>query len=81
MAFGNDADDGHDEPGVFTGAWAENPVNKERIPIYAADYVLYEYGTGIVMGVPAHDARDFDFAKNFEIDIHPVIDSPEMQKN
>ena len=53
--------------GVFTGAYAINPVNDERIPIWIADYVLTGYGTGAIMAVPAHDERDFDFAKKFDI--------------
>ena len=54
-----------------------NPINDEFIPIWIADYVLMGYGTGAVMGVPAHDARDFEFAKQFQIDIVPVI-SPDI---
>ncbi len=52
-----------DKTGVFTGAYAVNPVNDERIPIWIADYVLMGYGTGAIMAVPAHDERDFEFAK------------------
>lgn len=59
--------------GVFTGAYAINPINEELIPIWIADYVLIHYGTGAVMGVPAHDERDFSFAKQYEIPIRPVI--------
>ncbi len=60
--------------GVWTGAFALNPVNGEKIPIWIADYVLISYGTGAVMGVPAHDARDFEFATKFDIPIKVVID-------
>ncbi len=60
--------------GVFTGAYAINPVTKEEIPIWIADYVLMGYGTGAVMAVPANDERDFDFALQYEIPIRPVID-------
>src|SRR6266542_2987786 len=59
--------------GVFTGAYAINPANNERIPIWIADYVLPSYGTGAVMGVPAHDERDFEFAKKFGLEIRPVV--------
>ena len=60
--------------GVWTGAYAENPVTKDKIPIWIADYVLMGYGTGAVMGVPAHDERDFAFASQYGIPIFPVID-------
>jgi len=62
-----------EKTGVFTGAYAINPVNGKRIPIWVADYVLISYGTGAIMAVPAHDERDHTFAKKFEIDIIPVI--------
>jgi len=61
--------------GVFTGRYAVDPVNGAIVPIYIADYVMMGYGTGAIMGVPAHDQRDFDFAKKFGIDIIPVVDS------
>lgn len=64
-----------DKTGVDTGLRVINPVNGEEIPLFVADYVLAGYGTGIVMGVPAHDARDFAFAKKFELPIVPVIDT------
>jgi leucyl-tRNA synthetase len=67
----------HEKTGVFTGAYARNPINGEQVPIYVADYVLHEYGTGIVMGVPAHDERDFDFAKNFDLPCPVVIKVPD----
>jgi leucyl-tRNA synthetase len=62
-----------EKTGVFTGAYAVNPVNQARIPIWIADYVLMSYGTGAIMAVPAHDERDFAFAKKFELPIVPVI--------
>src|SRR5207249_1929838 len=58
--------------GVFTGAFAINPVNAEKLPIWIADYVLISYGTGAIMAVPAHDERDFAFAKQFDLPIRPV---------
>jgi len=61
--------------GVFTGAYAFNPVNNERIPIWIADYVLMGYGTGAIMAVPAHDERDFEFANQFSIPIIEVVSS------
>lgn len=63
--------------GVFTGAYAVNPVNGEEIPIYVADYVLDTYGTGCVMAVPAHDERDFDFATRYHLPIRQVIAAPD----
>jgi leucyl-tRNA synthetase len=63
-----------EKTGVFIGAYAVNPVNNERIPIWIADYVLMTYGTGAIMGVPAHDERDFAFALKFGLPIIPVID-------
>ncbi len=62
-----------EKTGVFTGAYAINPVNKQRIPIWIADYVLMTYGTGAIMAVPAHDERDFAFARKYELAIVPVI--------
>ena len=61
--------------GAFTGAYCINPVNGKRVPIWIGDYVLYSYGTGAVMGVAAHDERDYDFAKKFGLDIVRVIKS------
>ena len=61
--------------GVFLGRYAINPVNGERIPVYAADYVLAEYGTGAIMAVPAHDQRDLDFAKAFDLPVRMVVDT------
>ncbi len=62
-----------EKSGVFTGGYAINPVNGERVPVWIADYVLISYGTGAIMAVPAHDERDFEFAKQFGIDIKPVV--------
>ena len=63
-----------DKTGVFTGAYAINPVNNKLIPIWISDYVLSTYGTGAIMAVPAHDERDYAFAKKFGIDIIPVLE-------
>ncbi len=60
--------------GVFTGAYVIHPFTKEEIPVWTSDYVLMDYGTGAIMAVPAHDERDFAFAKNFNLPIKPVID-------
>src|SRR5437773_8737274 len=62
-----------EKTGVFTGAYAINPVNAERIPIWVADYVLLGYGTGAIMGVPAHDERDLEFARKFDLPIREVV--------
>ncbi len=62
-----------EKTGVFTGAYAMNPVNQELIPIWIADYVLITYGTGAIMAVPAHDQRDFEFARKFGLEIRVVI--------
>jgi leucyl-tRNA synthetase len=62
-----------EKTGVFTGGYAINPVNEERIPVWIADYVLLTYGSGAIMAVPAHDQRDFEFARQFELSIVPVI--------
>ncbi len=71
--MGSDTDDGKEKTGVFTGSYATNPATGESVPIYAASYVLMGYGTGIVMGVPAHDERDFEFAVNFDLHRPAVI--------
>ena len=63
--------------GVFLGTYAINPVNQEKLPVWAADYVLAEYGTGAVMGVPAHDQRDLDFAKEFKLKVVKVVETQE----
>ena len=64
----------NEKTGVFLGRYAVNPVNGKEIPIYISDYVLMGYGTGAIMAVPAHDQRDFDFAKKFDLEIVPVVD-------
>jgi len=66
-----------EKSGVFTGAYAINPVNDEKIPVWIADYVMMSYGTGAIMAVPAHDARDNEFAEKFEIPIIEVVEAPE----
>lgn len=63
--------------GIFLGTYVIHPFTKERIPLYVADYVLSEYGTGAVMGVPAHDTRDYEFSKKYNIPIKYVIRSKE----
>ena len=63
-----------EKTGVFTGRYAIDPVNDREVPIFISDYVLMGYGTGAIMAVPAHDQRDFDFAKKFDLDIIPVVD-------
>jgi len=65
--------------GVFIGSYATNPMNGERVPIYVADYVMMGYGTGAIMGVPAHDTRDFEFAKRYELPIPVVIAPPDWK--
>ena len=64
--------------GVFTGGYAINPVNDERIPIWIADYVLMTYGTGAIMAVPAHDQRDFEFARKYDLEVRVVVQPEEM---
>jgi len=66
-----------EKTGVFTGAYAINPVNDKKIPIWVADYVMMTYGTGAIMAVPAHDERDFQFALKYGLPIIPVIDRPD----
>lgn len=65
--------EGREKTGVWTGSYAINPVNEAKIPIWIADYVLMDYGTGAIMAVPAHDQRDFEFAKQFGLAIQPVV--------
>ena len=67
-----------DKTGVFTGAYAINPVNHKKVPIWIADYVLASYGTGAIMAVPAHDERDYAFAKKFNLDIIPVLEGGDV---
>ena len=69
-----------EKTGVFTGAYAINPVNGKEIPIWISDYVLSSYGTGAIMAVSAHDERDYEFAKKFGIDIIPVIEGGDVSK-
>lgn len=69
-----------DKTGVFTGAYAINPVNNKQIPIWIADYVLASYGTGAIMAVPAHDTRDYEFATKFGLDIIPVLEGGDISK-
>ena len=66
-----------EKTGVFTGAYAINPVNREKIPIWIADYVLISYGTGAIMAVPGHDTRDYEFATKFNLPIVEVVRPPE----
>lgn len=69
-----------EKTGVFTGAYAINPVNDERIPIWIADYVMVTYGTGAIMAVPAHDQRDFEFARAYDLPIRVVIQPEDMDE-
>ena len=66
-----------EKTGVFTGSYVINPLNGERVPVWVADYVLSNYGTGAVMGCPAHDERDFEFAEKFNLPITTVVEKPE----
>jgi leucyl-tRNA synthetase len=67
-----------EKSGVFTGGFAINPVNNEKVPVWIADYVLISYGTGAIMAVPAHDERDMEFAQQFSIPIRPVVQPPQQ---
>ena len=69
-----------EKDGVFTGSYAINPLNNKRLPIWIADYVLLSYGTGAIMAVPAHDERDFTFARKYSLDIEVVIAPPEWDE-
>ena len=69
-------EESREKTGVFTGGYAVNPVNGERIPVWIADYVLLSYGSGAIMAVPAHDQRDFEFARTFGLPVVPVIEPP-----
>jgi leucyl-tRNA synthetase len=73
-------EEGEEKTGVFTGAYAVNPLTEERIPIWIADYVLMGYGTGAIMAVPAHDARDFSFARQYGLPIRVVIQPDETEQ-
>lgn len=68
-----------DKSGVFTGAYAINPINGKKVPIWVADYVLITYGSGAIMAVPAHDERDYEFAKQFDLEIIPVLDGGDIE--
>jgi leucyl-tRNA synthetase len=68
-----------EKTGIFTGSYAVNPANGARLPIWVADYVLTGYGTGAIMAVPAHDARDFEFAARYGLPVVPVIEPPDLQ--
>ncbi|MEM9088495.1 MAG: leucine--tRNA ligase [Cyanobacteria bacterium P01_F01_bin.53] len=65
--------EGREKTGVWTGSYAINPVNDEKVPIWTADYVMMDYGTGAIMAVPAHDQRDFEFARKFELPVKVVV--------
>lgn len=69
-----------EKTGAFTGAYAVNPVNGKKLPIYISDYVLTSYGTGAIMAVPAHDTRDYEFAKKFNLGIIPVLEGGDVSK-
>src|SRR5690606_11984249 len=69
-----------DKTGVFTGAFAINPVNDEKVPIWIADYVLATYGTGAIMSVPGHDERDWEFARKFDLPIVEVISGGNIEE-
>ncbi|MGG2072675.1 leucine--tRNA ligase [Lysinibacillus irui] len=69
-----------EKTGVFTGAYAVNPINGKKVPIWIADYVLVSYGTGAIMAVPAHDERDYEFATAFGLDIVPVLEGGDISK-
>lgn len=70
-----------EKSGVFTGAFAINPVNSEKIPIWIADYVMISYGTGAIMAVPAHDTRDLEFAQKFNLPVRTVVQAPAGQES
>ncbi|MFR5684309.1 MAG: leucine--tRNA ligase, partial [Clostridia bacterium] len=68
-----------EKTGVFTGSYAINPVNGKEVPIWISDYVLATYGTGAIMAVPAHDERDYEFAKKFNLEIIPVLEGGDIE--
>src|SRR5579863_4394356 len=70
-----------EKTGVFTGSYAINPINNDAVPIYLSSFVIADYGTGIVMGVPAHCERDFDFAQQYDLPIQEVISSPDIKRD
>lgn len=67
-----------EKSGVFTGSYLTNPINKEKLPVWISDYVLLSYGTGAIMGVPAHDSRDFEFVREFNLEVRRVIEGGEL---
>lgn len=69
-----------EKTGAFTGAYAVNPANGKKIPVFISDYVLTSYGTGAIMAVPAHDERDYEFAKKFNLEIIPVLEGGNIEK-
>ncbi len=73
--------DDMEKEGVFTGSYAINPLTKEKVPVYTGNFVVADYGSGMVMAVPAHDQRDFEFAKKYEIPIKTVVYSEEQEKD
>ncbi len=74
-------DEKQEKEGIFTGAYAVNPLNNEKVPVWVGNFVLMEYGTGAIMSVPAHDQRDFEFAKKYNIPIRIVIQNAEKDLN
>jgi leucyl-tRNA synthetase len=73
------ASDAVEKAGIFTGRYVINPVNDEKVPLWVANYALMEYGTGAVMAVPAHDQRDFEFARKYDLPVRPVIQPPDEE--
>jgi leucyl-tRNA synthetase len=69
-----------DKTGVFTGSYVINPISNEKIPVYVADYVLNSYATGIVMGVPGHDQRDYEFAQKYHLPVKFIIETQDKTK-
>jgi len=69
-----------EKEGVFTGSYAINPMTKEKVPVYAGNFVVADYGSGMVMAVPAHDQRDYDFAKKYELEIIEVVKGGDVKK-
>ena len=72
--------DQYEKEGIFTGAWCLNPATQKKIPIYTANFILMEYGTGAVMSVPAHDQRDFEFARKYDLEIIVVVRPPDQER-
>ena len=68
-----------EKEGVFTGSYAINPMTNEKVPVYAANFVVADYGSGMVMAVPAHDKRDFDFAVKYNIPMKVVIEPKDFE--